>query len=39
MDEFLSKDQFRFHKGCSKHLAMLEKWKSAVDKGKHFVAF
>ena len=41
MFEFLSKYQCGFRKGYStKHclLAMLEKWKSAVDKGKSFGA-
>ena len=41
MDQFLSKYQCGFRKGYSKQyclLAMLEKWKSAVDKGKSFGA-
>ena len=41
MFEFLSKYQCGFRKGYSKQhclLAMLEKWKSAVDKGKSFGA-
>ena len=41
MDQFLSKYQCGFRKGCSTQyclLAMLEKWKSAVDKGKSFGA-
>ena len=39
MDQFLSKYQCGFRKGCSTQyclLAMLEKWKSAVDKVKSF---
>ena len=39
--EFLSKYQHGFHKVYSTQyclLAMLEKWKSAVDKGKSFGA-
>ena len=42
MDPLLSKYQCRFRKGYSAHhclLAMLEKWKNAVDKGKIFGAF
>ena len=41
MDQFLSKYQCGFRKGYSTQyclLAMLEKWKSAVDKGKSFSA-
>ena len=41
MDQFLSKYQCGFRKGNSTQyclLAMLEKWKSAVDKGKSFGA-
>ena len=41
MDQFLSKYQCGFCKGYSTQyclLAMLEKWKSAVDKGKSFGA-
>ena len=41
MLEFLSKYQCGFRKSCSTQhclLAMLEKWKSAVNKGKSFVA-
>ena len=41
MLEFLSKYRCGFHKGYSKTyclLAMLRKWKSAVHKGKSFVA-
>ena len=41
MDQFLSKYQCGFRKGCSTQyclLAMLEKWKSAVDKVKSFGA-
>ena len=41
MPEFLSKYQCSFHKGHSTQhclLAMLEKWKSAVDKVKSFAA-
>ena len=41
MLEFLSKYHFRFRKGYSTQyclLAMLEKWKSAVDKAKSFGA-
>ena len=41
MDQFLSKYQCGFRKGYSTQyclLAMLEKWKSAVDKGKSFCA-
>ena len=41
MDQFLSKHQCGFRKGCSTQyclLAMLEKWKSAVDKVKSFGA-
>ena len=41
MDQFLSKYQCGFRKGYSTQyclLAMLEKWKSAVDKGKSFGA-
>ena len=41
MDQFLSKYQCDFCKGYSAQyclLAMLEKWKSAVDKGKSFGA-
>ena len=41
MDQFLSKYQCGFRKGYSAQyclLAMLEKWKSAVDKGKSFSA-
>ena len=41
MDQFLSKYQFGFRKGYSTQyclLAMLEKWKSVVDKVKSFGA-
>ena len=41
MDQFLSKFQCGFRKGYSTQyylLSMLEKWKSAVDKGKLFGA-
>ena len=41
MDNFLSKHQCGFRKGCNTQyylLKMLEKWKSAVDKGKWFGA-
>ena len=41
MDQFLTKYQCGFRKGYSTQyvlLAMLEKWKSAVDKGKSFGA-
>ena len=41
MDQFLSKYQFGFRKGYSTQyclLAMLEKWKSVVDKVKSFSA-
>ena len=39
MDPFLSKYHFGFRRGFSAHnclLAMLEKWKSSVDKAKAF---
>ena len=41
MDNFFSKFQCGFRKGCSTQqclLALIEKWKSAFDKGKSFGA-